>query len=107
MIVLNVILMSICLLILIAFLLATRKKDNCQWWAMRTLLIYSLIVNVYMLYDAVTLGDDIPTGIIMTRFGFFSLVMVLVLGWHLMHTRAKQHRKQRLAKRIADIFSLN
>lgn len=107
MIVLNVILMSICLLILIAFLLATRKKDNCEWWAMRSLLIYSIIVNVYMLCDAWELKSRLPISLIMIQIGFFTLTLALLLGWHLMRKRTKLYKKQRFNQRIQAIFKEN
>lgn len=105
--ILNLILMSLSLMILIVFLIQTRKKDTCEWWAMRSLLIYSIIVNVYMLYDAYEFGGILPINLIMIRLGFFSLTLALLLGWHLMKKRTKWYKKQRFNQRIQAIFKEN
>lgn len=105
--ILNLILMSLSLMILIGFLIQTRKKDTCEWWAMRSLLIYSIIVNVYMLFDAWELKNRLPISLIMIQLGFFTLTLALLLGWHLMRKRTKLYKKQRFNQRIQAIFKEN
>lgn len=102
--VLHVALMLMSMAILMVFLWATRRHDNICWWALRFLVLHSLISVVYMAYDAVHAGFTMQLSLILIRTGFATLSMALALLWLLMHRQGKHYRHQRFQDRISQIF---
>ena len=101
---LHVALMLLSMTILTAFLWVTRRYDDILWWALRCLLLNSLVAVVYMAYDAVDAGFTMSLSLILIRSGFATLTMALALLWFLLHCERKNHRRQRFNDRIQQIF---
>ena len=97
-------LMLFCIVSLIWFLLKTRGHDTVSWWLLRTFLLHALVCIVYMSYEAWVLWQHLPTHLLFIRLGFVSMIVAMLLMWHLLNKQKRDYKKSLFNLRLKQIF---
>ena len=104
----NLLLLSLSIMVLIGFLLLTRKHDNCGWWIVRILLTHSLICVVYLLHfiNNHPSSDEfllLQMGILTQPLGF---CLAFYLAYrHKKHLLNQQNIKRNFSKELQQLFN--
>lgn len=103
--VINFGLMIFCIASLLWFLLKTRGHDTLAWWALRTFLLHALVCVVYMSYDAWLMWDKLALHLLFIRLGFVSMIVAMLLMWHLLNKQKRDSKKALFNLRLNQIFN--